>query len=409
MSNSTGRPLWKALGTLVPLLAFCVLMGPQAVRASYGSGYGWLELGEPAAALPRVQSQVSLQRIIELTNQERAKHGLPTLTVDPALTSAAQAYSQEMANKNFFSHTGADGSTCGQRLAAAGYSPLYAYGENIAAGQRSAEEVVAAWMNSEGHRRNILSPHYQHIGVGYAYNQGSKYQNYWVQEFGSHGPVRATAAPTRVPPTRTPAPPTRTPLPPTPTPMPPTPTPTETPLPPTPTAVPALRLSAAMSFAEQVICLTNQERAKAGVPALAPDPALARAAQAHSEDMASNNYFGHNSSDGRSPWDRFAAADYSPLYYGGENVAAGQRTPTEVVAAWMNSEGHRANLLSPNYHHIGVGYAYNPSSAYGHYWTQDLGSHNATPLSPPPAICPFGSEPVGPHRVYFPALARWRN
>jgi uncharacterized protein YkwD len=124
----------------------------------------------------------------------------------------------------------------------------------------------------------------------------------------------------------------------------PTPAPTETPAPSAPTAEVAA-----------VVALTNAERAAAGCSPLVVDDRLTAAAQLHSEDMLAQDYFDHTSLDGRSPWDRAAAQGYpSPS---GENIAKGQRTAEEVVRAWMESPGHRANILNCDSREIGVGYA----------------------------------------------------
>ena len=123
----------------------------------------------------------------------------------------------------------------------------------------------------------------------------------------------------------------------------------------------------------QVVTLTNAERAKAGCGPLAVNATLTAVAQAHSQDMATNNYFDHNSQDGRTPFDRMTAAGYR-YSTAAENIAAGQRTPQDVMTAWMNSPGHRANILNCALKQIGVGYATGPSSQYGVYWTQDFGT-----------------------------------
>jgi uncharacterized protein YkwD len=127
------------------------------------------------------------------------------------------------------------------------------------------------------------------------------------------------------------------------------------------------------SYTAQVVTLTNAERAKAGCGALSVDPVLTSVAQAHSQDMATHNYFSHDSQDGRSPFDRMTAAGYQ-YSTAAENIAAGQRTPQDVVTGWMNSEGHRANILNCALKEIGVGYATASGSTYGSYWTQDFGT-----------------------------------
>ena len=123
-------------------------------------------------------------------------------------------------------------------------------------------------------------------------------------------------------------------------------------------------------FIQQVVQLTNQQRAANGCGALTVNATLTQVAQAHSADMAANNYFSHDSQDGRSPFDRMSQAGYR-FSAAAENIAAGQRTPQDVVTAWMNSEGHRANILNCTYTEIGVGYA--TGGSYGTYWTQDFG------------------------------------
>ncbi|MFE6075948.1 CAP domain-containing protein [Paenibacillus sp. NPDC057886] len=117
-------------------------------------------------------------------------------------------------------------------------------------------------------------------------------------------------------------------------------------------------------FAAQVVKLVNAERAKAGLSALTSDALLDKVAVAKVKDMSNNNYFDHQSPTYGSPFDMMKqfGVTYS---YAGENIAKGQKTPQEVVTAWMNSEGHRANILSKNFTKIGVGY-------YNGYWAQEF-------------------------------------
>ncbi|MEH7117954.1 CAP domain-containing protein [Neobacillus vireti] len=108
-------------------------------------------------------------------------------------------------------------------------------------------------------------------------------------------------------------------------------------------------------FAQQVIDLTNQQRTKNGLPALKADTKLSGVAQKKALDMQQNHYFSHTSPTYGSPFDMMR--DFGVTYKSaGENIAQGQRTPQEVVTAWMNSEGHRKNILSANFTHIGVGF-----------------------------------------------------
>lgn len=132
------------------------------------------------------------QRILELVNQERSKQNLRTLTLSQELDLAADRYSERMSAGDFFSHTDpTNGSNPGQRISQAGYNGT-TWGENIAAGYTTAEAVFQGWMNSSGHRANILNSNFTHMGLGYAYqaNDGGSvaYQHYWTQTFGAGDP-----------------------------------------------------------------------------------------------------------------------------------------------------------------------------------------------------------------------------
>jgi uncharacterized protein YkwD len=125
--------------------------------------------------------------------------------------------------------------------------------------------------------------------------------------------------------------------------------------------------------AQQVVDLVNAERASAGCDPLVVSPQLVSAAQGHSEDMAVNDFFSHTSSDGRSPWDRIRETGYS-FSSAAENIAAGYSSANSAVAAWMNSSGHRANILNCRLKETGIGYYYLQNDTgkvnYRTYWTQ---------------------------------------
>lgn len=124
----------------------------------------------------------------------------------------------------------------------------------------------------------------------------------------------------------------------------------------------------ASSTVARVVELVNAERSKAGCSAVKVNSALTKAAQAHSQDMASSGTMSHTGSNGSSPADRITAAGYNWSSYG-ENVAYGYATPEQVMQGWMNSPGHRANILNCSFKEIGVGHA-----QPGNYWTQDFGT-----------------------------------
>ncbi|RCG19886.1 CAP domain-containing protein [Streptomyces diacarni] len=123
------------------------------------------------------------------------------------------------------------------------------------------------------------------------------------------------------------------------------------------------------SAAEQeVLTLVNQERAKAGCRPVKADGDLAALAGGYSADMARRGFFSHTSPDGKSPWDRAEAAGVTDL--GGENIARGQANARSVMDSWMNSPGHRANILNCDYRTLGVGAHF---AEGGPWWTQDFG------------------------------------
>lgn len=117
---------------------------------------------------------------------------------------------------------------------------------------------------------------------------------------------------------------------------------------------------------QEVVNLTNNERAKAGLQALQIDTKLTQSAQAKSQDMKDKNYFSHTSPTYGSPFDQMKSFGVS-YKSAAENIAMGQRTAAEVVDGWMNSPGHKANIMNASYTHIGVGL-----SDSGYYWTQQF-------------------------------------
>ena len=142
-----------------------------------------------AQAGPRPQQKPSAEvmaqyeaEVVKLTNDQRVSHGCKALRVDDRLTTAARAHSADMVSQNFFSHTGSNGSTFAARETAAGYPQRGASAENIAWGYRTAKDVMTGWMNSPGHRANILNCGSVAVGVGVTYNAAGA--PYWTQDFG---------------------------------------------------------------------------------------------------------------------------------------------------------------------------------------------------------------------------------
>ncbi|MGV4983761.1 CAP domain-containing protein [Streptomyces sp. NRAIS4] len=249
---------------------------------------------------------------LRLVNSARARAGSPAVGLDARLGSAARVHARAMADAGRLGGEGRDGVSVHQRISAAGYAYI-TVGEHLVSGPRSAAEFVEYCLGSARSRRTLLDPAFRHAALAHA-DAGDRY---WTALW---------AAP--------------------------------------------LTPDALSRTAAEVLALTNAERGRAGLPPLAVDPLLTAAAQAHCADMVARDFYDHTSPDGSQPWDRAAAAG-SQRRTIGENIACGQRSPAEVVSGWMNSPGHRANILKREFGHIGVGFA--GGGRAGTYWTQLFG------------------------------------
>ncbi|MFF2857619.1 MULTISPECIES: CAP domain-containing protein [unclassified Peribacillus] len=128
----------------------------------------------------REESQSVEQQVLSLVNEERLKRGLPSLKMDTSISHVAILKSEDMRDSNYFNHTSPRYGSPFEMMKSFGISYKYA-GENIAAGQPSADAVMKSWMNSPGHKANILNKNYTHIGIGHV--TGGKYTHYWTQQF----------------------------------------------------------------------------------------------------------------------------------------------------------------------------------------------------------------------------------
>lgn len=135
-------------------------------------------------SVPRCVRASPESELLQLINQFRVENGREPLRVSRKLAQAALAHSRDMAQNDFFSHTGSDGSSPVDRARRAGYTYNTCIGENIAAGFSTAREVFEAWKSSPGHRRLMLDPCFKVAGVGRAYNPDSTYKWYWTADFG---------------------------------------------------------------------------------------------------------------------------------------------------------------------------------------------------------------------------------
>ncbi|ANP56815.1 uncharacterized protein YkwD/stress response protein SCP2 [Streptomyces griseochromogenes] len=261
---------------------------------------------------PRPAAAPDADGFLARVNSARAQAGHPPVSPDARLASAAREHASAMAAMGRLAAEGHDGVSVHQRISAAGYTYI-TVGEHLVSGPRTPAGFVDYCLRTDQARRTLLDPGFTHAALAHA-DAGDRY---WTALWASpltRGALSRTAA--------------------------------------------------------EVLALTNAERARAGLPALSADAPLATAAQTHCADMVARDFYAHTSPDGSRPWDRAAAAG-SRRSTIGENIACGQRSPAEVVDGWMNSPGHRANILKAEFTHIGVGFA--GGGRAGTYWAQLFG------------------------------------
>ncbi|MEV5439257.1 CAP domain-containing protein [Streptomyces sp. NPDC052682] len=277
---------------------------------------GRLTLRQPSPDVSRPSpgaAALSTDAFLDLVNSVRRSAGSPPVTLDARLVRAAREHAAAMAAAGRLGVESRDGVPVYQRVLAAGY-PYLTVGEHLVFGPRTPAEFVAYCLGADSSRRTLHDPVFVHVGPASAEGSGGRYWTaLWARPLTPDG-LAGTAA--------------------------------------------------------EVVELTNRQRTRAGLRPLAPDARLAAAAQAHSVDMVARDFYSHTSPDGRRPRDRAAAAGSAHRAVG-ENIACGQRSPADVVEGWMNSPGHRANILKAEFTHIGVGFA--GGGRAGTYWTQVFG------------------------------------
>ena len=316
------------------------------------------------------------QRVLELINTERASAGLDALAIDSQLDTAANLHTDEMAQADLMTHQLPGKAGLGERVSATGYDWKSA-AQSIAAGYTSPEDVVDGWLNSSTNRKNIFNPEFTEIGIGFNNvpdGNSSDYDTYWTQVFGSRNDstpqnnkdvnveIDKESSPEKV---------------------------EEVKYQPEfnfSTEVKEIDDSPAIpnnqnnvgGFDGRVLELVNQERAVAGLDELAIDSQLDRAADLHNREMVKADSMQHQLPGEAKLGDRVSATGYNWSRVA-ENIAAGQQSPEEVVDGWMNSPGHRKNILNPKFTHMGLGYDNAPDNNnnfndYDTYWTQVFGA-----------------------------------
>ena len=174
----------KVLDTVPVILNSCMYVPVRAIAESSGCGIEWDGTEKCVRITSASFQDLSLwpKEVMRLTNEIREEHGLCVLEWNDALAKAAYKHSLDMVNRQFFDHENPDGDSPVDRIKNEGLI-FFTAAENIAAGQSSPQAVVKAWMESEGHRANILNPDLKQIGVGVA--RGGIYGIYWTQDFTS--------------------------------------------------------------------------------------------------------------------------------------------------------------------------------------------------------------------------------
>ncbi|MBB5119243.1 stress protein [Streptomyces eurocidicus] len=292
--------------------------GEEGGGAGHGGAYGDAarDRGTPHGATPHPPGTPEEAGLLALVAAERARAGARSVTADARLSAAARAHAADMAAHGRLGVESAAGTSLFQRITAGGYAYL-TLAEHLVSGPRTPAGFMDYCLRDTERGAPVRDPAFAHVGVGHAVHAGSGEAYWtvvWAEPFSRAGLARVTA---------------------------------------------------------EVLALTVAERRAAGLRPLAADPGLTTAAQGHSADMAGRGFYSHTTPEGCEPWDRAAAAGAAHRGIG-ENIACGQRTPAEVVQGWMNSPGHRANILKPDFTHLGVGYATGGSA--GTYWTQLFGA-----------------------------------
>lgn len=267
------------------------------------------------------------QGLLDSLNRERAAAGLAPLVLDDALSQVAQRSAEQVRAHNAEPPRPEDIREIRLRMSAAGYE-AHGWSHSFVATPGDAAAVVAWW--KEQNEATFRHPDYREVGIGLT-DLGPPlktplYTFLFAWQEGEYF-ARQTAP-----------------------------------------LLDLERLRAGM------LAAINARRAETGAPPLALDPRLNDAAQRHAEDMLRRSYYGHESLEGLRPRDRVAQAGYQARLVA-ENIARGLTSVEEAMNAWMQSRGHRSNLLNPAFRDLGIGCAVGHSSAVGDtiLWVQDFG------------------------------------
>ena len=336
-----------------------------------------------------------MNEVLELVNEERSNASLNPVESDGQLETVAENHSESMAVNDFFGHQDpTDGSSPRDRIDEVGYD-WSTFGENVASGYSTPEEVMNGWMNSPGHRANILNPDFTEIGIGYEFlenDTGSvNYNHYWTQVFGTpidasqeqpvddldpEQPVDDIAPEQLVDDIDS-----------------------EQPvddidqeqsaddidqeqlvddLPSVYETTSEDSSSNNLNLVDDLTESINEERTDAGLDSLKVNEQLSEVAQNYSLEMAADDFVSHQGLDGSTPGERIADSGYEASIWG-ENIVVNSDDVEMIMDYFMmGSDGNRENILDPDFQDIGIGYEYleNDTGSVnpGHYVTVNFGA-----------------------------------
>jgi uncharacterized protein YkwD len=279
-----------------------------------------------------VSAQGDLRReFLRLINAERQRAGAQPLSLSPALTRAAQDHAAEVARRGSLKLRAGSTEEMRERLERVGYQ-AHAWTESLASSPGDPETVLRNWKRGDaGSYRQILAPDVRDLGIGIDRLRGTPLYTFFFAVPQADYFARGTSG-----------------------------------------------IRDIEKVRAEMLARVNAERRKAGARPLRANARLDQAAQRHAEDMLARDYFAHESPEGKTVRDRAKAAGYDWRMIG-ENIASGQFSVEEVMDTWMNSPGHRRNILEPGFRELGIGLARGKSGKGGQggyqvTWAQAFGT-----------------------------------
>ena len=274
------------------------------------------------------QSEVAQvrQELMRLINAERSRAGSPPLHLDGALTRAAQQHAEEISRRGTLRAGSSE--EMQKRLVQVGYH-AHEWTENLTQSGSELDDVLAYWKRRNPSTfRDLMDPQYRDIGLGVSSLEGVPLYSFLFAVPQGDYFARETAG-----------------------------------------------IRDLDIVSREMLAQVNAARKRAGLKPLRLSSVLAKAAQRHAEDMLSRGYFAHRSPSGTTVRERSKAAGYDWRAVG-ENIAFGQTSVNEVVTTWLESPGHRKNILSPNFSELGLGLAMGrgQDGKYQVYWVQNFGT-----------------------------------